>query len=38
MHAAVEATLANPETRTADIGGHIGTRAFTAAVVAALSQ
>jgi 3-isopropylmalate dehydrogenase len=38
MHAAVEATLANPETRTADIGGHIGTRAFTAAVVAALPQ
>jgi 3-isopropylmalate dehydrogenase len=38
IHAAVEATLANPETRTADIGGYVGTRAFTEAVVAALSN
>lgn len=32
MHAAVEATLANPDTRTADIGGNSGTRAFGQAV------
>jgi 3-isopropylmalate dehydrogenase len=38
MHAAVEKVLANPETRTADIGGRIGTRAFSKAVVAALGQ
>ena len=37
MHAAVEKTLGNPQTRTADIGGPIGTRAFTAAVVAAIA-
>jgi 3-isopropylmalate dehydrogenase len=35
---AVEATLANPATRTADIGGGIGTKEFTQAVVAALSN
>ena len=38
MHAAVEATLANPETRTRDIGGRIGTQAFTQAVLAALQK
>ena len=38
MHAAVEKVLANPETRTADIGGRIGTRAFSQAVIAALGQ
>ena len=37
MHAAVEKVLANPETRTPDIGGRIGTRAFSKAVVAALA-
>lgn len=36
MHAAVESVLANPETRTADIGGRIGTKAFSQAVVNAL--
>jgi 3-isopropylmalate dehydrogenase len=36
MHAAVESVLANPETRTADIGGRIGTKAFTKAVVQAI--
>lgn len=34
---AVDKTLANPATRTADIGGTIGTRQFTEAVVQALS-
>lgn len=38
MHAAVEEVLANPDTRTADIGGHIGTQAFSKAVVAALTK
>jgi 3-isopropylmalate dehydrogenase len=38
MHAAVEQVLANPETRTADIGGSIGTKAFSKAVVAALDR
>jgi 3-isopropylmalate dehydrogenase len=38
MHAAVEQVLANPETRTADIGGRIGTKAFSKAVVAALAK
>ncbi|WP_427911483.1 isocitrate/isopropylmalate dehydrogenase family protein [Ramlibacter sp. MMS24-I3-19] len=38
MHAAVETVLANPETRTADIGGRIGTKAFSQAVVAALAR
>jgi 3-isopropylmalate dehydrogenase len=37
MHAAVEEVLADPETRTADIGGRIGTRAFGQAVAAALA-
>ncbi|WP_420223807.1 isocitrate/isopropylmalate dehydrogenase family protein [Pigmentiphaga litoralis] len=36
IHAAVEATLADPATRTRDIGGDIGTRAFSAAVKANL--
>ena len=36
MHAAVEAVLANAETRTPDIGGRIGTQAFTNAVVQAI--
>lgn len=36
MHAAVESVLANPATRTADIGGRIGTKAFGQAVVEAL--
>ena len=36
MFAATEATLAAPETRTVDLGGHIGTRAFTDAVLAKL--
>ena len=34
--AAVDGTLSNPATRTADLGGPLGTRAFTAAVLAAL--
>ncbi|HEY1227295.1 MAG TPA: isocitrate/isopropylmalate family dehydrogenase, partial [Ramlibacter sp.] len=38
MHAAVETVLANPGTRTADIGGRIGTKAFSQAVVAALGK
>src|SRR5690606_20003049 len=33
---AVDATLANPETRTGDLGGSLGTKAFTQALVAAL--
>ncbi len=36
IHGAVEAVLANPATRTADIGGRTGTRAFGQAVVVAL--
>ena len=36
MHAAAETVLANPATRTADIGGCIGTKAFGQAVTAAL--
>ena len=36
LHRAVEAVLADPATRTADIAGHIGTRAFGTAVAAAL--
>jgi 3-isopropylmalate dehydrogenase len=36
--AAVESVLANPETRTADIGGRIGTKAFSQAVVNALNK
>ena len=35
---AVDHTLANPATRTVDLGGSLGTRAFTAAVIAALDQ
>ena len=38
MHAAVESVLANPATRTADIGGGMGTKAFGQAVVNALTQ
>jgi 3-isopropylmalate dehydrogenase len=38
MHAAVESVLANPDTRTADIGGRIGTKAFGQAVVNALNK
>jgi 3-isopropylmalate dehydrogenase len=38
MHDSVEKVLANSETRTADIGGRIGTQAFTQAVVAALAR
>jgi 3-isopropylmalate dehydrogenase len=38
IHAAVESVLANPETRTADIGGNIGTRAFSQAVLSAISN
>lgn len=38
IHAAVESVLANPETRTADIGGKIGTQAFTQAVFSAISN
>lgn len=34
IHAAVEATLANPGTRTPDLKGAIGTKAFSAAVIA----
>ncbi|MBA2961918.1 MULTISPECIES: isocitrate/isopropylmalate dehydrogenase family protein [Ramlibacter] len=37
MHAAVEQVLANADTRTPDIGGRIGTKAFSQAVVAALA-
>jgi 3-isopropylmalate dehydrogenase len=33
---AVDRVLANPQTRTADLGGTLGTRAFGAAVAAAL--
>ena len=35
---AVARVIADPETRTPDIGGNLGTDAFTAAVVAALAQ
>ena len=38
IHAAIEEVLANPETRTPDIGGRIGTKAFSRAVVTALAQ
>lgn len=38
ISAAVDRTLANPATRTADLGGPLGTRAFTAAVTAALAR
>ncbi|MGH9437831.1 MAG: isocitrate/isopropylmalate dehydrogenase family protein [Terriglobia bacterium] len=36
MEAAVDAALANPATRTADVGGKLGTKAFAAAVVSHL--
>ena len=36
--AALDRTLANPATRTADLGGSLGTRAFTAAVISALEK
>jgi len=36
IDAAVDKVLAKPETRTADLGGRLGTRAFGAAVAAAL--
>ncbi len=36
ISAAVDRTLSNPATRTADLGGPLGTRAFTTAVIAAL--
>lgn len=35
---AVDAALANPATRTGDLGGNCGTRAFGAAVVAAIEK
>jgi 3-isopropylmalate dehydrogenase len=38
IHGAVDAVLADPATRTADIGGRTGTRAFGEAVVAALER
>jgi 3-isopropylmalate dehydrogenase len=37
IDAAIDTVLANPATRTRDIGGTIGTREFTRAVLAALS-
>ena len=36
--AALDRTLANPATRTADLGGSLGTRAFTAAVISSLDK
>lgn len=36
INAAVDATLDNPATRTRDLGGTLGTRAFTQAVIARL--
>jgi 3-isopropylmalate dehydrogenase len=36
IDAAVDKVLGNPQTRTADLGGRLGTRAFGAAVAAAL--
>ena len=38
LSAAVEATLATPATRTADLGGKLGTRAFGQAVIERLGQ
>jgi 3-isopropylmalate dehydrogenase len=38
IEAAVDTALADPATRTADLGGRTGTRAFGAAVVAALEK
>lgn len=37
MEAAVERVLANPATRTADLGGSLGTQAFTEAVIRSLA-
>ena len=37
IEAAVESTLDRPDSRTADLGGSLGTVAFTDAVVAALA-
>jgi 3-isopropylmalate dehydrogenase len=37
IEAAVDAALKNPQTRTADLGGTLGTRAFAKAVAGALS-
>lgn len=36
IEAAIESAIANPETRTADIGGQLGTKAFTRVVIDAL--
>jgi 3-isopropylmalate dehydrogenase len=36
VHAAIEAVLVNPATRTADIGGNMGTKAFTDAACKAI--
>lgn len=36
IHDAVDATLAEPTTRTADLGGSLGTRAFATAVTSAI--
>lgn len=38
IHLAVDSVLANPNTRTADIGGDIGTTAFTQSVMHALTK
>lgn len=38
IEAAVEAAIANPATRTADIGGHLGTQAFGRTVADALPK
>lgn len=38
IHLAVDSVLANPNTRTADIGGYIGTTAFTQSVMHALTK
>jgi 3-isopropylmalate dehydrogenase len=37
IEAAVDATLEDPSTRTADLGGKLGTREFAKAVAARLS-
>ena len=38
ISAAVDGTLSNPSTRTADLGGSLGTAAFTDAVIASLDK
>ena len=38
ISAAVDGTLSNPATRTADLGGSLGTAAFTDAVIASLDK